>query len=224
MEDKTKPVRVAFLIPAYNGTLDMGHAEMWLRTGVTLALAADKFELGMFGCGSFNPVAKARNSFTAAALAGGADWLVMIDADTYTETPEAIFDMIAFGIESDIPVMTAAVMGRGEEGGHPLYVQDGKGFRTLVEEEIRGKIIGIERCGAAMLAINMDWIRKHWSDGPWFVHPPTGEGEDWYFTAGVIARGGAIAADGRFRTCHVKGRTVATWASPDKSAGAPEGS
>jgi hypothetical protein len=210
------PTQVAFLIPAYNGVLDMGHADMWLRTGATLAMVADRFDLAMFGCGSMNPVAKARNQFMYAALDVGADWLVMIDADTYAETPEAIFDMIQLGIDHGFQVMTGAVMARGPEVGYPLYVRKSDvgtnefGFRTLTSEEIQGSIIEVDRCGGALLAINLNWIRECWPDGPWFHHPPTDDaGEDWTFCEGVQTRGGVIVADGRFATCHVKGRQVA---------------
>lgn len=78
-------VKLAVSLPAYGGKLDVGHAGMWMSFGFTLAASEARFDLVMFGATDVNPVADARNFAVDAALRAGADWLVMLDSDTYYE-------------------------------------------------------------------------------------------------------------------------------------------
>ncbi len=215
MSEETKPTKLAFMIPAYNGALDMGHANMWLEMGAQLVLRQEEFQLIAMSGGSMNPVAKIRNAFVESALECNADWLIMIDADTFTSEPDKLLDMIAEGVKHDIAVMSAVVLSRAEGHTCTVFIKDPKlgMFRACTDEVLKDGdgLTEVDRCGAAMLAINLGWIRKEWPVGPWFVHDPPSMGEDWTFCFGVHCRGGRIVADGRVPTSHVRGRQLVDW-------------
>lgn len=81
-------LRIAFGIPAYGGLISAGHARMWLELGAILASSPERFELATMMFIDTQPVDRTRNLIVERALAAKADWLLMIDADTYVVDDE----------------------------------------------------------------------------------------------------------------------------------------
>lgn len=78
-------LRLAIGIPAYGGSISMHHARMWMEFGNTLGGSHERFELVAFDTADINGVDQARNYLFARAVTAGADWLLMVDADTWVE-------------------------------------------------------------------------------------------------------------------------------------------
>lgn len=86
-------IKLAVALPAYGLKLDVGHAAMWLGFGAALANTTDKFTLVSFTEYHINGIDLARNTAVWDALVAGADWLLMIDNDTFhRSSAEAIGD------------------------------------------------------------------------------------------------------------------------------------
>ena len=82
-------------------------------------------------------------------------------------------------------------------------------------EELAGKVIPVGRIGGACIAINCDWLRRFWPNGPWFVmehdysgRPKNARGEDYWICDGIWKRGGVVLCDGRFVPAHVDRRKL----------------
>lgn len=76
-------IKLAVCLPAYGGKICVEQAGTWMSFGFTLAASEERFDLVLFGQTDMNPVADARNAAVDAALRAGADWLLMLDADTF---------------------------------------------------------------------------------------------------------------------------------------------
>ncbi len=79
-------IKLAIGLPAYTLSLDIGHAAMWFGLGAAMAAAPDKFTISSFASYAINGIDLARNTIVYDALQAGADWCLMVDADTYHAT------------------------------------------------------------------------------------------------------------------------------------------
>src|SRR4249919_3309642 len=72
-------------VPAYGGFVHASQIRMWMELGNTIGGSTERFELVGIVYADINGIDRARNFLLAAAMQAGADWLLMIDADTWIE-------------------------------------------------------------------------------------------------------------------------------------------
>lgn len=134
----------------------------------------------------------------------------------------------AQGHPREVALVGAPVRGRGV-GDNGVCVQrlksapapDEPGFdywcsgEPMPLGELAGKVLPVGRIGGACIAVNCDWLRRHWPNGPWFVmehdysdRPKNKRGEDYWICDGIWKRGGAVVCDGRFVPEHVDRRKL----------------
>lgn len=163
-------IKIAVSIPAYGGKIDVGQAGMWASFGHALAANEDTHELVSWGYTDCNPVADARNVAVEAGLRAGADWLLMIDADTYHEGPEddvptggyQLLDMITTGArlnEESKPLIWQSGVPTDQTGGNVALIGAGvlsRGWtpprRTVwIEKTVARRLDALycSACGAA---------------------------------------------------------------------------
>jgi hypothetical protein len=149
-----------------------------------------------------------RNRLLWQAMQRGADWVLMMDADTFhAKTPDLI-RMLETGQESGAAVIASPVKMRGRFGYNVFEVADDV-VRHVDPQSWQGRVSGVDRIGTACFAISADWIKEPWPNQPWFVtqqldgDEPRKIGEDVTFCDRVRERGGKILADGRFEPVHV---------------------
>lgn len=78
-------IRLAIGIPAYGGSVSAEHIKMWTELGFVLANSSERFALVSHGYVDINGIDNARNHLLQVATEARADWLLMIDADTWVE-------------------------------------------------------------------------------------------------------------------------------------------
>lgn len=78
-------IRLAVGIPAYGGNVSAHHCRMWTEFGNTLGGSLERFELVTFDYFDVNGIDQCRNLMLVRAIEAQADWLLMIDADTWVE-------------------------------------------------------------------------------------------------------------------------------------------
>lgn len=149
-----------------------------------------------------------RNRLLAAALMAPnrPDWLLQCDSDNWTLDGKAVVRMILDGERHGAAVIAAPV--RRRDGVETYNFQSVKGTNST-DRSWEGKLENVDRVGTAFQAINLRWVRDHWSEGPWFAFEqtfvdgkPDHVGEDWVFCDGVRSRNGTIVVDGRFEPQH----------------------
>lgn len=203
-------IKVGVGIPAFNSTVDVGHAGMWLSFGSALAYNEERFELVYFKAKSISNIDIVRNELTQEALDANCDWLVMVDADNFIDDGSDLLRMIRAADDcnkdSDVAMIGMPVVCRCE--GHPVNVH---GLHNRV-----GNLSECTRIGSAIIAINLNWVRKHWATPPWFVtvtlegSVKTKVGEDFYFCDGVTSRGGKTLVYHGVVSYHVASRSLLT--------------
>lgn len=72
-------------VPSYGMQVTAYQARQWLEFGHTLGGSTERFALVGFSTVDSNPVDRARNELLANARSVDADWLLMIDADTWVD-------------------------------------------------------------------------------------------------------------------------------------------
>lgn len=130
--------------------------------------------------------------------------------------------------EPSIALVGAPVRGRGvgdtgvcvqalksaERGDEPGYDHWCTG-EPMPLEDLVDKIQPVGRIGGACIAVNCNWLRQHWRQGPWFEmqhdyreRPKNSRGEDYSICDGIYKRGGVVLCDGRFVPAHVDRRRL----------------
>lgn len=114
-------LRLAIGIMAYGGQVSAYHPMMWLELGSLLSQSHQRFSLGAFSHWDINPVDRARNFALQAAIQVQADWLLMVDADTFVQgydDEDAGFQILRMISDADrlgAAVVAAPVMRRMTE-------------------------------------------------------------------------------------------------------------
>ncbi len=224
-------IKLAIELPAYGHKLDAGHAAMWTSFGFAVAANDTKFIIVDHGVVDANPVADARNMALERALIAEADWVLMIDADTYVDNIDdagvALLQMISDAHKRKAAIVGAPVRAREWDGHHRTVwrldevsrIADIGGkvpvptMSRAPEEYYADKLVETPRIGGACMAVNLGWIREKMPVPPWFTHEPNlmgsresrlrGSGEDVVFCDMVRIRGGLILCDGRVLPKHV---------------------
>lgn len=234
-------IRLAVAIPAYNSTLDVGHAAMWLGLGMALGEAQAHFELVSFANYSINGIDFARNVITYDAITQAkADWLLMVDADTFhagkasNDLGNAGVDVLQMIRDADrghtmspsgliVPLERPGTNGIAMIGA-PVRSRavdfDGFCVKGMTSDQVKAidahtTPFMVRQIGAAFIAVNLQWLRDHWPEPPWFTmshefkgKPKMSRSEDYAFCDGIHERGGAVFCDARFSPAHVARRKL----------------
>lgn len=209
-------LKLAIGCPAYHSQISSGHLKMWLQVGAALARGKDKGEIDpvMIADVDVTGIDKARNILLKAARDAGADWLLMIDADTWVSSGVDLIRMI-----QEAPV-DAAIIGapvrirEGNAGSHSgvnVFRHHGHGKYSVLTDlsvlDLSEPVFPVDAIGAAVMAINLLRI------GDSTFRFENGVSEDLRFCEQVTALGGSIYADARVTTFHVARPKVLTCAS-----------
>lgn len=205
---KADPVLKLFIgVPAYGGFVRSETIQMWIELGASLADACDRFALAGILVIDTQPIDRARNFLVAHAMQANADWLLMIDADTWVSPINSpvhppddagyqLLRMISEADRASVTVVGAPVQRRGHEGinvaGVPL-VGSGSQHEEMVDRMLRS----CNSIGAAIMAIRLDKLGEisfKWTDTL---------GEDLNLCKDVREAGGRVYVDGRVKTAHM---------------------
>lgn len=212
----TKPLRILVGVPAYGGFIHAGQMRMWMELGNAIGASPERFELTGAAYVDVNGIDRARNLLLATAMQSGADWLLMIDADTWVESLGAedagfqLLRMISDADRLDATIVGGAVAHRGLPGApHSVMVYDTdvtlKSTKPGHLEPI--SIVGMPRVlqGVSALATAVFAVNVH-KIGETQFHAPSnlGElGEDLRFCQAINAQGGKVFVDPRVNTRHL---------------------
>lgn len=200
---------------------------MWLELGAAALLNVERFALTKFIYLDMNPVDKARNAALALGMQVGAEWLLMIDADTFVAsapgaTPgDQILRMIEDAAYEDAAVVIAPVRARDADRRimayrieeHMTHKIDLPGtvdgaevgiaeYRSIELGDER-KLVPIDAGATAVMAINLQKVGDAYFK---FIHgtrEQAGLSEDLEFCRQIRAAGGAILCDTRVVTGHM---------------------
>jgi hypothetical protein len=224
-------LKIAFGLPAYGGKVSAEHTLMFLELGHTLALSHERFQLaGWFmidNCG----IEKARNRLLREALDAGADWLLMIDADTWAvnngdeDAGVQLLRMISQADKEGATIVGAPVIRRysGHDRFKPptseLMVYDwhetkpaGIAYAGYGEHEAtpaEGKLVALAPSELPRKLTSCDALATaifavNIKKAGHLNFKFTDElSEDLYFCHKVKEEGGKILVDGRVRTAHL---------------------
>lgn len=213
-------LRLSVGIPAYGGMISANHARMWTEFGNTIGGSSERFALVDFGFWDVNPVDKARNLMLDRAVKLGADWLLMIDADTWIEPGKLdresgtdagflLLRMISDAERAGATVVVAPVMPRtsrpGEDTFPMIWVERPSGEMGCPKEEIYQRaLIEIDEAATAVFAISIPrLVASYPKEGAIEFEFKPDVSEDRYFCRRVRQNGGKIFADTRVRTGHM---------------------
>lgn len=206
-------------IPAYRRQVSVGHV---IQSANLTAAMGDRVAHAFVDSSSID---FCRNSLIHMALrTQPARWLLMCDADTYHYDARDIVAMLADAEERRAAVMAAPVqlrewsnsagafnVARYERitSGTPGVIRIDRREVYVPPAEIFDKVTEVDLIGTAFMLLSMDWIGKHWPNGPWFQSKqtmvdgtPAWLGEDFRFCDEIKDRGGHIYCDGRFQPVH----------------------
>ncbi len=169
---KQGQISLAIGIPAYSGQVTSNHTRMFLELGAVISGSTERFTFLAHLIADINPVDRARNWLLANAMALGADWLLMIDADTWVEADadaDAGFQILRMISEADrmgATIVTAPVVRRVADGPAnelAIYRLNAES-KSISKHEARTidwlstlsrHLEPIDACGAACMAIHL---------------------------------------------------------------------
>jgi hypothetical protein len=195
---------------------------MWLAFGAAMrsAISARHADFATFITMDVCGVDRARNYLLAHAMAQGADWLLMVDSDTWTDNGGGLLTMILAGAQLEATIIGAPVY-RSVDGKQMLNVyqrEDGKRVCIDPRDMRAGGVIPFEvdSIGSAVMAIDLHRVPADLSFK--FTEDTS---EDLYFCEGIKKAGGKIYCDRRIETNHIKSYTM-TYKLGELSTNPPE--
>lgn len=166
----TNVLKISLGVPAYGSMVHAGHIRMWAEIGNTIGASPDRFQLTDLGYVDLNGIDRARNWLLAKAFKLGADWLVMIDADTWIESVGAedagfqLARMVSDADRAGAIIVGAPVARRGAERhevmvyrGDPRSSKPGQLEPISVEELGRG-LKPVDALATAVFAVKITAI------------------------------------------------------------------
>lgn len=208
-------LKIATAVMAYGGQVTAHHIDMWIDFGAYIVLNIDHVGLVNNTFWDINPVDKARNMALAVAMMAEADWLLMIDADTFVargeQSPgEQLLQMIFDAEVEDAAIVVAPVATRTAKGYVMAYRLDDERTTKYPSGRLQPIALvqpnGLERidsAAAAVMAINL----KHVGDARFAFVEETetqvGYSEDHEFCRQIREASGKILCDTRVATGHL---------------------
>ena len=224
-------IKLGIGLPAYGAKISMWHAQMWLTLGAALAQSSNRFELRMLGYVDACGVDVARNRLVADALERDCDWLLMVDADTWTDDGASLLQMISDadryrrGPGLAAAVVAAAVPRRDPDDTRPTVYRRVPALSRDVADCTRtafaytpvavsgDQLVSVDSVGAALMALNLSFFRT--LPPPWFAFKwLTGDttpfrSEDHVLCERAKDLGWEVLVDPRVDACHLQ-RPVVT--------------
>lgn len=212
-------IKLAIGLPAYKGIICAQQALMWAQLGSGIArLKWSKFAHGdtshpdkdppietvMHGFVDVCGVDRARNILVAQAMQNNADWLLMIDSDTWVDKGYDLLRMIE-GAPLDAALVGAAVM---TVAGPNVYRWDALNRRhEMIDIDNRDAYQRVDAIGGAVIAIKLAAIGD--ADFRWHYYENGGSiSEDLWFCRQLAQLKRAVYVDTRIRTFHNTRPTV----------------
>jgi hypothetical protein len=205
-------LKLAVGLPAYRGQIASAHAVMWAQLGAACARQPDDVRIVMFGHVDTCGIDRARNALVQQAIAAKADWLLMVDSDTFAVAGKDLLRMI-LERPAAAAIVGAPVIRRGEKSpnmwrwmgehheacGDALHGRDGT--------ETIGPYIDVDAVGAAILAIDLAVVQRtgtmfRWADGM---------SEDLFYCRQLRLAGERIYVDPRVATVHLGQPEILTY-------------
>lgn len=214
-------INLAIGLPVYGGMVVAQATRMWLQLGAALAMTPDRFMFRGITIVDACGVDVSRNRLIAELLPTQANWVLMVDADTWHEDPGDILRMISDADRINCGEAGSVMTGRIAAVAAQVPRRDPNDTRNMVYRMVGDErhiatlgpqLEPIDMAATAMMAINLDFIRAkadEWKP-PWFkfayragdVKPVLSE--DMYFCVEVDKHDGMILGDGRFRANHLQ--------------------
>jgi hypothetical protein len=201
------PIKLAVGIPAYRGVVASSQALMWMQFGAELNRTKPVIQMVMHASVDVCGVDRARNILLAQAMSHGADWLLMIDSDTWVDPGSDLVRMIIEAPEH-IAMIGAAVrtrgLGRGNDAPLNLYEWKASEGRHLPVDLIPDhRHNEVDAIGGAVIAINLHRVPKDLVFKWHYYDDGRSISEDLYFCRELRRAGEYIFIDTRVKTFHV---------------------
>ena len=209
-------MKIVVGLPAYGGRVATCHAQMWFAFGDKVALHRSVVKSCHFVTVDVCGVDRARNLLLAHAMKLDANWLLMVDSDTWVDDGGLLLRMLIQAERLDeerrIGIVGACVM-RGVDGKEfpNVYQFNDQGKHECVPAEempagadprIHGPFLPVDALGAAVMAINLRRVEEH-------MHFAFGEiSEDLGFCKQMRETGAMIYCDPRIPTHHLKSHVM----------------
>lgn len=192
-------IRLAVSTPAYGDRITAKQAGMWLEIGQALTEFGESIQLAGLITVDTCGVDRARNYLIAHAMQLQADWLLMVDADTWAGGRDLMRMIIACAARG-ATLAAAPVFRRGTIGDSlNIYRKMGDVLSSYEEPDLQAlpSIFKADAAGAAVMAMDLHKIGDE-------VFKFTDEqSEDLYFCSRIRAIGGEILVDKRVPTGHI---------------------
>jgi hypothetical protein len=205
-------MKLAVGLPAYRGQICAAQSIMWAQFGAAVARQPDDVQIVMFAHVDTCGIDRARNALVRQAIVAKADWLLMVDSDTFAVAGKDLLRMILERPDGAAAAVGAPVVRRGEaanrtnlwrwtnERHEPTGVLDG-GIGS------RGFYIEVDAVGAAIFALAIDAVQRvgatfRWADGM---------SEDLRFCRDLRSAGEKIYVDPRVATVHLGQPEILTY-------------
>lgn len=206
-------LKIAIAIMAYGGQIHVGHARMWFEFGAMSILNAAQVAVVGFRTIDVNPVDRARNFALSTAIQAGADWLLMVDADTFvvpSSNEPAGGQLIRMIMEANAYGATIAVAPVRARGDKHIMVYGVQVEHTYQSAKLDSMgLIPIEAGASAIMAIDLRKIGECAFTFEAGTPLKPGLSEDLSFCKQVRAISGKIVCDTRVTTGHVLRPNVA---------------
>jgi len=210
-------IQLAVGIPAYRAQIHVGVGRTLLQLGAAIAASRDEFHfrgfLDMDVCG----VDKARNFLLAYAMKQGAEWLLMIDADTWVPDAAALLEMVRVGDREGAVIIGAPVFRRVDHlESLNVYRRNSQGrLETLSGWDLQkhSKPFPVDAIGSAIMAVDLRQI----SDAAFRFTDELSEDLD--FCSQITKHrllGASVWCDPRIKTYHAKS-DVMIYSPPSRS-------
>lgn len=204
--------------PAYRRQVDVEHVVQCMHLA---AACVAPIEFLGFSYAESYCLDWSRNQLLYLALERGADWLLLVDADTFHRDAADTLRMLREGEERGAAVIGAPVRMRGRTAQYNVRARQGEDYFVVERDWFFGRVQAVDAIGTAFMAVSCNWMRTAWPQQPWFVTRPVAGreprvlSEDLAFCSEVTRRGGKIFVDGRFNPTHVGAELTA---EPGQSA------
>jgi hypothetical protein len=148
-------LKLAIGVPAYGGKIVIGQAKMWMTLAAEMNNRREEIYLKAFIEMDICGVEKARNFLLAHAMAQGADWLLMVDADTWVDDGRRLVHMVIAGQKLRAAIIGAPVLRQVDGQQMPNLYQEVDGKYVNGKYSSSDGPIEVDGIGAAIMAVNL---------------------------------------------------------------------
>ena len=200
-------LKIAVGLPAYKGVICAGHAKMWRAFGAAVSKNAPNVSLDAFFDVDVCGIDHARNLILDTCKAGGSDWVIMVDSDTWVDRGSMLLSMVLEANERGATLVGAPVIMKDERTPNVFMyanMPDGLRLRPYHVPQM-SEMFDVDGMGGAVIAIDLRKIgdmKFRFSDGT---------GEDLDFCHRLKKSGHKIVCDPRVKTFHVNKPNILTF-------------